>query len=368
MKKEHLNKITGFLAIASIFGFVFLISWLFNKTGQKIEGPHIFYSGDTIQSLTINITGNKRDKTYEIINPTDVGPALFKVKIPSGQYISFNKHDKIEIPKHQYPVPQKILAISDVEGDFDFLKEILRGNKIIDDKYNWTFGQGHLVVVGDIFDRGKYVTECLWLLYKLEKEASKAGGQVHIILGNHEVMTLQGDHRYVHRKYKRIVHHLKMDYKDLYGIHTEMGRWLRSKNTVEIIGNTLFVHGGISPELISKDLTVGQLNDMVRENLDSPNKMPKDSDDILVMGKMGPLWYRRYIEDPIKDEEVQKIINHFNIDKIVIGHSLVKEITPLFNHKVYALDVKRTKEKYTALLIEDSNYFTTTAQGVKNKL
>jgi hypothetical protein len=60
---------------------------------------------------------------------------------------------------------------------------------------------GSLILTGDFFDRGLRVTECLWLMYKLEGEALAAGGRVHFLLGNHEVMNLSGDHTYVRSKY-----------------------------------------------------------------------------------------------------------------------------------------------------------------------
>ncbi len=361
MKKESVNKITGFLAIGLIFSLLFLMSWLFNRKAQQIEGPHIFYKGDTIESLTINITGNKKYKTYKAIDPSV--PITFNMKTPDGQDISIIKHEKIVIPKHRYTTEQKIIAISDIEGDFDFLKKILQGNSVIDDQYNWIFDKGHLVIVGDIFDRGKYVTECLWLLYKLEEEARRSGGQVHVILGNHEIMALQGDHRYIHRKYKRLTSHLKMDYKLLYGTNTEIGRWLRSKNSIEIIGRTLFVHGGISPELINRHPSIDPLNATIRTNIDNAQ-----SNDSLVMGKKGPLWYRGYIEDPIEDESVQRVLTTLDVDHIAVGHTVVPEISPLYNNKVYALDAKRINKKYQALLIDGNTYYITNSEGLITKL
>lgn len=368
MKKDSLNKITGIIAIGLMFGLVFLISWLFSRPKQKIEGPHIFYKGDTIQSLSINITGNKQDKTYSIIDPNKVNTVQFKMKTPDGEDIWIKKHDKIEIPNHHYSKPQKIIAISDIEGHFDYLKEVLRGNMVIDEDYNWIFSQGHLVVVGDIFDRGNHVTECLWLIYKLEKEAREAGGQVHVILGNHEVMALQGDHRYIHKKYKRITHNLNLDYKDLYDRDTEIGRWLRSKNAIEIIGRTLFVHGGISPELINRYPDIRQINNLIRENIDSKKERQIEDANMSVMGKSGPLWYRGYIEDPIEKETIENITNQLNIDNVVVGHTIVEEITALYKNKVYALDEKRRNRNYRSLLIEGDTYYIANSQGVKTKL
>ena len=79
--------------------------------------------------------------------------------------------------------------------------ELLTNNKIINNDLNWDFGEGHLVIVGDIFDRGSKVNEVLWLIYKLEIQARKMGGRVHFLLGNHDYMVLQRDLRYINSRW-----------------------------------------------------------------------------------------------------------------------------------------------------------------------
>ena len=66
---------------------------------------------------------------------------------------------------------------------------------------NWTFGNGHLVLVGDFVDRGFSTTQVLWFIYKLEQEAEKQGGYVHYILGNHELKNMQGNYESASLKY-----------------------------------------------------------------------------------------------------------------------------------------------------------------------
>ena len=96
----------------------------------------------------------------------------------------------------------KILAVSDIHGRYDFFTHILRKSGVIDDESHWCWGDGHLVINGDIFDRGDNVTEALWLIYKLENEADVQGGKVHLLLGNHELMAMEGDASYLSKKYK----------------------------------------------------------------------------------------------------------------------------------------------------------------------
>ena len=91
----------------------------------------------------------------------------------------------------------------DVEGNFSALRKLLQANKIITEDFNWQFGKGHLVLIGDFFDRGEQVTELLWFIYSLEEKAKDAGGYVHFILGNHEIMNLSADLRYVNKIFRK---------------------------------------------------------------------------------------------------------------------------------------------------------------------
>jgi len=70
---------------------------------------------------------------------------------------------------------RRVLTISDIHGEFDHFVNILRAAGVMDDDQRWIWGDGHLVIDGDVFDRGTGVTECLWLIYQLQQEASRAG-------------------------------------------------------------------------------------------------------------------------------------------------------------------------------------------------
>ena len=124
-------------------------------------------------------------------------------------------------------------------------------NKIVDKDLNWIFGGGHLVIVGDIFDRGDKVNEILWLVYELEGQAKEKGGRVHYLLGNHEYMVLYNDLRYIHDKYHISSKLLDLEYDQLYGNNTVLGRWIRSKPTMVKINDIIFTHAGISGDFIA---------------------------------------------------------------------------------------------------------------------
>jgi hypothetical protein len=92
---------------------------------------------------------------------------------------------------------QSLVAIGDVHGDFDDFVAILQHIGLIDKQDHWTGGKTTLVQVGDILDRGPKPRQVMDLLMALESEAGRAGGRVVSLLGNHEMMNIMGDLRYV---------------------------------------------------------------------------------------------------------------------------------------------------------------------------
>lgn len=194
---------------------------------------------------------------------------------------------------------QRVVAIGDIHGDLDAFDRILRQAGLIDDQRNWAGGEAILVQTGDFLDRGPQVREVMDLLMALEKQAKKAGGRVLVLLGNHEVMNITGDLRYVtpqnflsfagkdaekrrksaYREWldwrKRRAEALKQpapaetpetekvwmsqhppgyfEHRDAFSSSGKYGRWLRSKPAAAQVGDVVFVHGGINPRLPEVD-------------------------------------------------------------------------------------------------------------------
>lgn len=100
--------------------------------------------------------------------------------------------------------------MADTRGEFEIATQLLRRQRIVDDELRWSFGSGHLAILGDVFDRGPNQTKLLWLIYELEAEAQRAGGGVHLAIGNHEARVLGGDQRYLNSKYRRVAATLRV--------------------------------------------------------------------------------------------------------------------------------------------------------------
>lgn len=346
----------------------------FNLNG--IDGPYI------IDNNLYRITSdNKFEST--IIRRRD---SLFvKVDNDDNDKFSFQLKDSIKLENETYNLPDKIIVISDIEGNFDAFSSFLLNNKVIDNNYNWIFGNGHLLLNGDFVDRGKNVTQVLWLIYKLENQADKQGGKVHYILGNHEIMNFQGNTNYNKKKYKRVAQLISKNdsitvaTKFMYSDKTELGKWLRSKNVIEKIGNYLFVHAGISPEILKYSVSISDINRIARDNWDKNLYDEEENNKVenFITGKKGIYWYRGLAQDykyyeKIKETELNKVLKYYQADKIIFGHTVVEDITKEFKGKTINIDVKhgeeKNSEKTKGLLIENGIEYKIDGKGTKTKL
>ena len=173
----------------------------------------------------------------------------------------------------------------------------------------------------------------MWLVYALESKAKAAGGYVHFILGNHEIMNMSGDLRYLHKKYADNANLLNERFTSLYGDNSELGRWLRTKNVAEKIGDVLFIHGGISAQVNQLDLPAAQINDLVRPFY--PDSLYKYSDPRveLLFSDLGPFWYRGYYTGGNKAglSQIDSTLDLFRVKHIATGHTIIADtITSLF--------------------------------------
>ena len=267
--------------------------------------------------------------------------------------------------KATFSTTSKIVVLSDIHGQFDLAIEILKNNQIIDEKTNWNFGNGHLVIVGDIFDRGPKVTETLWFVYNLEKQAENSGGKVHFLLGNHEYMVLHKDLRYLNNKYQVTSDLLETNYTDLFNNQTVLGRWLRSKPTIIKINKDTYVHGGISKKFIDLGYDIESVNKLMRESIDIDKDTLKSTSFYQdYYGSTGPIWYRGYFNDDLSDSEIHEILSDINSEHIVVGHCSNEEVVQLYNQKIFGVDSSiKNGINGEVLFIDGESYTRGTKEG-----
>ncbi|MEO8384641.1 MAG: metallophosphoesterase [Betaproteobacteria bacterium] len=299
------------------------------------DGPYAFYR-DGKPGLDVSWVCN--GKTVKLSVAKAVGAII---KPACG----FPKPITIRDVTSTFPTPvkftaKKLVALSDVHGQFDAMVKLLQANGIIDGNLKWSFGDGHMVMVGDMFDRGPQVTEILWLLYQLEAEATAAGGALHVMLGNHETMVFYDDLRYVNPKYAAVTRQLNNTYPGLFNEQTVLGRWLRSKPLLLQVNDMLFVHGGLSPEFAALNMTSQETNEVFRATFgQSRTTIRTTQPATLLYGGRGPIWYRGYFNDPkIDSGDLDKLLTQFGVKRIVVGHTTMSGVFSHYEGRVISVD------------------------------
>ena len=340
-----------------------------NMPDDQNDGPYVQYKNDQVLAkYIIQANGEKIVRTDSVAVSQKNSLSLKVGTDVPGEFFQVQLKQQLQDEKSEYKKVDKLFVLSDIEGNFAAFKKLLQGNGVIDSNYNWSFGKGHLVLVGDFFDRGEMVTEVLWLIYSLEEKAKAAGGYVHYILGNHEIMNLSGDLRYVQPKYLNNATILNEKYESMFNESTELGRWLRTKNVVEKINNIVFTHGGISADMNRTELDIPEINKLARPfYADSTYKYPNSQTEI-IYSDLGPFWYRGYYtgNDKITSSQIDSSLSLFNIRHIVTGHTIVADtISVWYGGRILNTDVHHAEGKSEALFIEDNKYYRVNADGKK---
>ena len=339
-----------------------------SQTQSITDGPYLFYRNDSLFIEEIS-NGQLKSNAYT----PDNAPASIQVSLPGRpeSYFTVPFKKKMESPPSEYKMVDKLFVTSDIEGNFNAFEKLLLAGGVIDQQLKWTFGTGHLVVCGDLFDRSNEVTACLWLLYKLEEEAKANGGFVHVIMGNHEIMNLSEDFRYVHPKYMEAAKLMNRNYAELYSADTELGRWLRTKNIMEKIGSYLFLHAGVSQQVNETNFSLKKINARVRPLYDKDGMahILEEAKATVFFGNASPFWYRGYFASPAApQEQVDQTLRLFNVKKIIVGHTIVDSIRCMYNGKIIAIDVDHHKNHHEALVYEKDCFYRINTEGIKTKL
>jgi hypothetical protein len=253
---------------------------------------------------------------------------------------------------YRFPSAERIVAIGDLHGDLASARLALKAAGAIDDEDRWVGGKLVLVQVGDQLDRGDDEPEILNLLERLSVEATKSGGAVHILNGNHELMNAVGDLRYVTEDgmrdfanvpvppHVRIPPHVPPQVRGrlmAFAPGSPLARKLAERNTVTIVGDTVFAHAGVLTRHV--EYGIERINDEVRRFLLGESPQLPD----VVAREDAPVWTRLYGgPNPGSDacRELDSVLTALKVKRMVVGHTVQPNgVTSACDGKVYRVDV-----------------------------
>jgi hypothetical protein len=271
-------------------------------------------------------------------------------KAPSPPVASASASEAPIDPPKRLPAPARLVAIGDVHGDLDATRKALKLAGAIDDHDKWIGKDLVLVQTGDELDRGDDERKIVDLFDRLGGEAKAAGGLVIALNGNHEVMNVQLDFRYV-------TGGGYMDFADTpLGSDPRLARLpavarpraaaflpgapyakiLAKRDIIAIVGDTVFVHGGVTPKHVRYG--IDRMNREVRAWMDgSAPSVPS-----IVTAEDGPIWLRRYSAAPHEDDcrVLGDTLALIQAKRMVMGHTVQRGgITSACGERAWRIDV-----------------------------
>jgi hypothetical protein len=290
--------------------------------------------------------------------------------------------DARQIEPHRWTGVERIIAIGDIHGDHDNYRATLAAAGLVDHRGRWSGGRTHLVQLGDIPDRGPDTRRIIEHLKRLSRQAERAGGRVHHLIGNHEAMNVYGDLRYVipaeyaafanrrstslrdryyqawlatlkehdpdahaklpadHRSHWNRDHPLgwvehRMAWDPRWQGNGQMFDWVMASPVAVQLNELIFVHGGISARYCRNSLA------SLTEKAHAALRQPDQVDGTIIEDELGPLWYRGLagVRPVTSPDTVAAILEHHNARHIVIGHTPTSgTILPRYDGRVIQVD------------------------------
>ncbi|XP_047939399.1 shewanella-like protein phosphatase 2 [Salvia hispanica] len=287
-----------------------------------------------------------------------------------------------------FPQPARLVAVGDIHGDLPKAKSALRLAGLIGADDRWSGAAATVVQVGDIFDRGGDEIKLLYFFERLRREAAKSGGTVITMNGNHEIMNVDADFRFVARQgvkefedwgfwqcvgngMKRMCLGIGSDlvFRDLLdGVPDEIpgippeylngirvriaalrpnglisSRFLSKNQTVVVVGDSVFAHGG----LLEKHVVYGleRLNEEVRDWI---RGLSEKVENRLVRGADSVVWLRSFSNKLVKDGDCS-ILEHVletipGARRMIMGHTIQEDgISSACGGRAIRVDVGMSK-------------------------
>jgi hypothetical protein len=243
-----------------------------------------------------------------------------------------------------------LIAIGDLHGDLAAARAALRLGGALDADDHWAGGALTVVQTGDEIDRGDEDRDVLDLMARLSVEARAAGGRVLALNGNHEIMNVQGDFRYVTpgalesflgvSPRSPLARGAAPAFAQRAAAFLPGGAYalvLAQRDVIAVVGESVFAHGGVLPEHVSYG--IARINAETRAWMrNGPANAPE-----IVASQRGPDWVRDFSVDPVSEPScalLGRVLAELGARRMVVGHTPQKSgISSACGERVYRIDV-----------------------------
>ncbi len=245
---------------------------------------------------------------------------------------------------------KRIVALGDLHGDLGATRQALRLAGAIDESDHWVGGDLIVVQTGDQLDRGDEEQAILEMLDRLQDEALAAGGALHLLNGNHELMNARPDLRYVTEGgFADFQDAVVIDREDSLLLAQEPDQKARvaafrpggpfaillaERPVVLVIEGNVFVHGGVLP--LHLDYGLDRLNDEVHDWLLGQGEPPA-----FIHTRESPTWTRDYSDEADAEDcgQLEEVLGRLGAERMIVGHTVQEDgITPFCEDKVWCID------------------------------
>jgi len=245
---------------------------------------------------------------------------------------------------------ERVVAIGDLHGDLKATRRALQLAGAIDASDHWVGGKLVVVQTGDVLDRGDDDRAVSALLEKEQTAAQKAGGALYRLNGNHEVMNVQGDFRYVSENgFKAYANEPRTGRPEIAELPEEKkgraeaflpggreARKLAALPAVWMVGDSLFAHGGVEPKHVHYG--IDRINRELGAWMRGAALLPRH-----LANEHTPFWTRTYGESPASEAvctALDEVLTSLKAARLVVGHTPQKSgITFDCNRKLARIDV-----------------------------
>ena len=251
----------------------------------------------------------------------------------------------------------RIVVIGDVHGDWRATIRALKTANVVgvtDEKNDsgkliWKGGSTVVVQMGDQVDRKNRDNSnndeaseerIIRLFDYLHRQALKDGGGVYSLLGNHELMNVEGDFSYVSPDGMKYFNKYKGGREGVFAPGSKFATYFaNNRKSILHIGGWIFVHAGITKK-IAENYTIPSINRLVKRYLlgnENPYQNP-ELEEILHSQEDSPFWTRLYANDTVSNDYIDDILKKYNAIGMIIGHTPQPFINSSYKKKLWRVD------------------------------